>query len=71
MEDGVWSLSGDILTVKILRSNYDTGGEGPMRRLRRPDVRKIHVSKRRNGQINFDQDIAVRGSVRNSVYGAA
>ncbi|KAG5734279.1 hypothetical protein E4T56_gene14271, partial [Termitomyces sp. T112] len=46
LEDGVWSLSGNILTIKILRSNYDTGGEGPMRRVRRPEIRKIRVSKR-------------------------
>ncbi|WCT76597.1 hypothetical protein [Novosphingobium humi] len=60
MEDGVWSLSGDILTVKILRSNYDAGGEGPMRRLRQPEIRKIHVAKRRDGLISVDHDIAVR-----------
>ena len=60
LEDGVWSLAGNILTIKILRSNYDTGGEGPMRRVRRPEIRKIRVSKVRDGQINMDHDIAVR-----------
>lgn len=59
-EEGVWTLSDDILTIKVLRSNYDTSGEGPMRRLRRPDVRKIHVLKGRGGQITFNHDVAVR-----------
>jgi hypothetical protein len=48
-EEGSWAVKNGVLTIRVTRSNADTGGEGAMRQLKPPQVRTMRLESVRNG----------------------
>jgi hypothetical protein len=48
-EEGMWHVARGVLTISVTRSNYSSGGEGPLRRLTTPEVRTFTIESVRNG----------------------
>lgn len=48
-EEGAWSVSRGVVTITVTRSNYASGGEGPMKRLSKPEVRRFTVETLQDG----------------------
>lgn len=48
-ETGSWAVKNGVLTIRVTRSNADTGGEGRMKRLSPPRVRTLRLESARNG----------------------
>jgi hypothetical protein len=48
-EVGTWSMKNRVLTITVTLTNHATGGEGALKRLTKPEVRRFTVETVQNG----------------------
>ena len=66
-QQGVWSVNGGTMTISVTRSNYASGGEGPMKRLSKPEVQHLVIENLQNGLAKFRTEKGSGWLVRCSV----